>query len=182
MCFWQFCQNPCIGSLLRQITNKAHFYSLDSVVILKFDHGHLNCITSFPHHNNLSLAVWSKSMHWFTRYTADKVHFYSLNSVVTLKIGSQSPNSDQIVYLSQLHNTWSLAWNHHLVQDIECRQALAESKFDIRSANVTLKMRPRSPKYNHFFYLSQWCFCVSLFNSIHGPGDRVQTRFILQSL
>ena len=29
-------------------------------------------------------------------------------------------------------------------------------------ADVTLKMRPRSPKYNHFFPLSQCCFCASL--------------------
>ena len=99
MCFWQFGQNPCIGSVLRLNTNKGHFYSLNSVVTLKFGQGHLNPITSSSRPNNVSLAVWSKSMHWFTRYTADKAHFYSLNSVVTMKIGSRSPNSDQIVYL-----------------------------------------------------------------------------------
>ena len=36
------------------------------------------------------------------------------------------------------------------------------SKFDIQSAGVTLKMRSRSPKSNHFFPMSHWCFCVSL--------------------
>ena len=54
---------------------------------------------ALAHTNNVSLADLSKSMHWFTRYTADKAHFYSLNNVVTMKIGSRSPNSDQIVYL-----------------------------------------------------------------------------------
>ena len=129
-----------------KIDCKAHFYSINSVVTLKFGHGHLNFIISFPRPNNVSLAVWSKSMHWFTRYTADKVHFYSLNSVVTLKIESRSPYSDQTVYLSQWYITWSLVWIHHLVHEIGCRQAFVESKFNIQSAYVTLKMRPRSPK------------------------------------
>ena len=89
MCFWKFGQNPCIASILRQTANKAHF-SLNGMVTLKFGQGHLNLITSFPHPNNVSLAVWSLSMHWFTRYTADKA-----------QTGSWSPNSDQIVYLCQ---------------------------------------------------------------------------------
>ena len=29
-----------------------------------------------------------------------------------------------------------------------CKKAFVESKLDIQSADVTLKMRPRSPKYN----------------------------------
>ena len=95
MCFWQFGQNPCIDSLLRQTANNAHFYSLNSLVTLKFGQGHLNLFISFPHPNNVFLADW------FTRYTADKARFYSLKSVVTLKIESRSPNPDQIVYLSQ---------------------------------------------------------------------------------
>ena len=130
------------------------------MVTLRFGQGHLNLVTSFPHPNNVSLAVCSKSMNWVT--TADKAHFYSLNCVVALKIGSRSPNSDQIVYLSQWYNTWSLVWIHHLVQEIACRQAFVESKFDIQSASVTLKMKQRSPKSNHFFPLSQWCFYASL--------------------
>ena len=70
-----------------------------------------NLITSFPH-PNVSLADLSKSLHWFTRYTADKAHFDSLNNVMAIKIGSRSPNSDQIVYLfiypnDTVHEAWS---------------------------------------------------------------------------
>ena len=98
--------------------------------------GHLNLIASFPRPNNVSLALWSKSMHWFTRYTADKAHI--LIVWWPWKLG-------QIVYLSQWCNTWSLVWIHHLVQAIGCRQAFVESNFDIKSAGVTFKMRSRSP-------------------------------------
>ena len=34
--------------------------------------------------------------------------------------------------------------------------------FKRQGAGVTLKMRPRSPKSNDFFPMSQWCFCASL--------------------
>ena len=51
---------------------------------------------------------------------------------------------------------------HHLVQEVGCRKAFVESKFDIQSADVTLKMRQRSPKSNHFFPLSQMCFYARL--------------------
>ena len=59
------------------------------------------------------------------------------------------------------------------------------SKFDIQSTGVTLKMRSRSPKSNHFFPMSQWCFYASLVK-IHQlvqeiecrQGSRVQTRLI----
>ena len=106
MYFWQFGQNPCIGSLLRETANEAHFHSFNSVVTLKFGQGNPNLITR-P--NNAPLAVWSKSMHWFIRYIADKAHFYSLNSVVTLKIWSKSPNSDRLfIYPSDtIHEAWS---------------------------------------------------------------------------
>ena len=150
-------------------------------MILKFDQGYRNLITSFPHPNNVSLADLSKSMHSFTRYTADKAHFYSLNNVATMKIGSV--NSDQIVYLSQWYNTWSLVWIHHLVQEFGCRQAFVESKFDTQSTDVTLKMRPRSPKSNHFFLLYQRYFYASLVK-IHLLVQEIDCRqgSFLQSL
>ena len=34
------------------------------------------------------------------------------------------------------------------------------SKFESQCAGVTLKMRSRSPKSNHFFPMSQWCLQV----------------------
>ena len=54
--------------------------------------------------------------------------------------------------------TQSLVWIHHLVQEIGCRQAFVESKLDIHKGQCDLEMRPRSPKCNNFFPLSQWCF------------------------
>ena len=36
------------------------------------------------------------------------------------------------------------------------------SKFYIQNAGVTLKMRSKSPKSNHFFPMFQWCLCASL--------------------
>ena len=82
------------------------------MVTLKFGQSYRNLITSFFHSNNVSLADLSKSMHWFTRYTADKAHFYNFNTMVTMKMGSRSPNSDQIVYLfiyanDTIHEAWS---------------------------------------------------------------------------
>ena len=76
------------------------------MVTLKFGHGHINLITSFRCPNNVSLAVWSKSMHWFTRYTAGKAHFYSLNS---LKNWVKVTNSDQIDIYSNdtIYEAWS---------------------------------------------------------------------------
>ena len=78
------------------------------------------------------------------------------------------------IYLSQWYNTWSLVWIHHLVQEFECRQAFVESKFDIQSTDVTLKMRPRSP----FFSCTNDISMQVWSNSIIGSGDRMQTRLI----
>ena len=57
------------------------------------------------------------------------------------------------------------------------------SKFDIQSAGVTLKIRSMSPKSNHFFPMSQWCFCASLVK-IHRLVQEVECRqgSFLQSL
>ena len=35
----------------------------------KWDQGHQNLITSFPHHNDVSVLVWSNSIYWFMRQT-----------------------------------------------------------------------------------------------------------------
>ena len=42
---------------------------------------------------------------------------------------------------------------------------MVEVTYDIQSAGVTWKMRSRSPKSNHFFLMSQWCFSASLSKS-----------------
>ena len=79
------------------------------------------------------------------------------------------------IYLSQWYNTWSLVWIHHLVQELWCRQAFVEWKFDIQNTDVTLKMRPRSPKSNHFFLLYQTYFYASLVK-IHLLVQEIECR------
>ena len=88
---------------------------------------------------------------------------YSLYSVVTLTIRSRSSKSNHFFLIIPMIQYIKFARIHHLVQEIGCRQAFW-SKFDIQSAGVTLKLRSVSPKStgNHFFSMSQWCFCVSL--------------------
>ena len=66
----------------------------------------------------------------------------------------------------------SLARIHHLVR-VDKLSFL--SKFDIQNASVTLKMRSRSPKSNHFFLMSQWCFCASLVK-IHQLIQEIECR------
>ena len=54
------------------------------------------------------------------------------------------------------------------------------SKFNIQSADVTLKMRSMSPKSNHFFPMFQWCFCATLVKIHHLFQEiRVQTMLII---
>ena len=74
-------------------------------------------------------------------------------------------------------NRFSVALNptHQSVQEIG---KLFWSKFDIQSAGVTLKMRSRSSKSNHFFPMSHWCFCVSLVKIHQLFQDRVQKMLI----
>ena len=78
-----------------------------------------------------------------------------------LEIGSRSPNSNQVFYLFQLHNTPSLIWIHEMVQEMEGRQAFLVNP-GILLFPVTLKTGSISPKSNHFFPLSQWCSNASL--------------------
>ena len=49
-----------------------------------------------------------------------------------------------------------------MIQYIKIGQNFSWSKFDIQSAGVTLKLCSSSPKANHFFPISQWCFYASL--------------------
>ena len=76
--------------------------------------------------------------------------FYSIYSVVTLKIRPRSPNSNQIFKPSQRYNIWCLARIHHLVHEI----GFLVKIWKFQSAGVTLKMKSRSPKSNHFISFS----------------------------
>ena len=49
------------------------------------------------------------------------------------------------------------------------------SKYDIQSVGVTLKIKSRSPKSNHFFSMSKWCFCASLVK-IHQFVQEIECR------
>ena len=60
----------------------------------KWDQGHQNLITSFPHPNDVAVLVWSNSIYWFMRQSAHKARFLSLYNVVTLKMRSRSPKSN----------------------------------------------------------------------------------------
>ena len=63
------------------------------------------------------------------------------------------------------------------------RQDFFESKFDIQTADVTLKKRSRSTKSNHFFDLFHLCFCATLVK-IHLLVQEIECRqgSFLQSL
>ena len=124
-------------------------------------------------------------MHWLTKYTAGNAHLYSLNS---LKTGSRSPSSDQIVIFTPMIQYMKFSLNPFCSRD-RVQTSFCWSKFNIQSADVTLKMRPRSPRSNYFFALSYWCFCAtkSIYwfrrqsaNKAH--LYRVQTRLIFYSL
>ena len=154
-------QNPYIGSIQKQTANKA----LNSVVTLKFGQGYRNLITFSPHPNNVSLADLSKSMHWFTRYTADKAHFHSFNNVVTMKIGSRSPNSDQIVYLFIYPNdTTHEAWSESIIwfKSLGADKLLLSQNLTFKVPMWTWKWGQRHQNLNTFFLLYQRYFYASL--------------------
>ena len=80
----------------RQAFVESKFDVQRADVTLKKGQYHQNLIISFPCPNCVSVQVWSKSIYWFRRQSADKAHFYRLYSVMTLKIRSRSPKSNQI--------------------------------------------------------------------------------------
>ena len=109
----------------------------------KWGQGHKNLIISFACLSSGSVQVWSKSTNWFRRKRADKALINSFNPIDT--IYKNWPES--II----LFKRWGAD-----------KLLFFWSKFDIQSAGVTLKMRLRSLKSNHFFPTSHLCFCASL--------------------
>ena len=71
----------------------------------------------FPRPNNVSVQVWSKSIHWFTICRVQTKLIFT----VLIAYESISPKSNQIVWLSQWYSTYGLVWIHGLVQEIGCR-------------------------------------------------------------
>ena len=66
----------------------------------------------------------------------------------------------------QVHFWHSKSWCEGEIKEHRVQRCFFWSKFDIQSTVVTLKMMSRSRKSNHFFSISQWCFCAK-FVKIH---------------
>ena len=91
----------------------------------------------------------------------------SIYSVVTLKIRSRSSKSNHVFHPYWWYICASLVKFHPLVEEILCTQtfyfinkAPLGSFLSIYNV-VTLKIRSRSQKSNHFFATSLWCICAS---------------------
>ena len=115
------------------------------------------------------MLLWSNSIHWLKRQSAHKrftaltrLTYLSIYSVVTMKIRSRSPKSNHFFAPSW----WCICAS--LVKEILCTQTFYFINKDPLGSFlsiynvVTLKIRSRSPKSNHFFSPSWWCICASL--------------------
>ena len=88
----------------------------------------------------------------------------SISNVVTLKIRSRSPKSNHFFPPYWWCICASLVKFQPLVKEIMCTQtfnALTRLTFLSIYSVVTLKIKSRSPKSNHFFAPSLWCICAS---------------------
>ena len=70
--------------------------------------------------------------------------------MVSLKIRSRSPKSNQLLTIPMLQYI-KFGQNPSFGSRDRVQTSCVWSKFDFQSAGVTLKMRSRSPKSNHFF-------------------------------
>ena len=125
--------------------------------------GHQNLITSFPNPNDISVLIWSNSIYWWE--SAYKTHLLSIYNVVTLKIRSRLPKSNHFFPPSWWRICARLVKFQPLVKEIVCTQTFyCSNKAHFLSIYnvVTLKIRSRSSKSNHFFPPSWWCICASL--------------------
>ena len=123
----------------------------------------------------MSVPVWSNSSHWLKRECAHKLFtaltrlaFLSIYSVVTFKIRSRSPNSNYFFAPFLWCICASSVKLQPLVKEILCtrtfyfiNKAPLGSFLSIYNV-VTLKIRSRSPKSNHFFPSYWCCICASL--------------------
>ena len=103
-----------------------------------------------------------------TFYCINKAHFLSIYSVVTFKIRSRSSKSNH--FFAHPYDASVLVWSNpsHWLKRY-CAHKLFTSLTRLLWAPflsinnvVTLKIRSRSPKSNHFFPPSWWCICASL--------------------
>ena len=129
--------------------------------------GHQNLI--FPQ-SQWYICVSLVQFHLLMGKSAYKTHLLSIYNVVTLKIGSRSPKSNHFFPPSWWCICARLVKFQPFVKEILCTQtfycinkALFLSIYNV----VTLKIRPRSSKSNHFFPPSWWCICASLVKFHH---------------
>ena len=121
------------------------------------------------------MLIWSNYIHWFKRNCAHKLFtaltrltFLSIYSVETLKIRSRSPKSNHFFAPSLWCICASSVKFQPLVKEILCTQTFYIINKDPLGSFlsiynvVTLKIRSRSSKSNHFFPPSWWCICASL--------------------
>ena len=121
----KFGQNPPISSGNKS-ADKAHFYSLFSVVTLKLDQGHQNLTDSFNYSND-TIHTFGQNPSFGSRDRVQTSFFwlkFDIQSAgVTLKMRSRSPKSKIFFFpMSQWCFYASLVKIHQLVQEIECRQ------------------------------------------------------------
>ena len=110
----------------------------------------------------------------------DRVHTRLIFTVFIVwlpsKLGQGHGNLISFIYIyiifnDIIHKVWpeSIIWfKRYSVGNIFW------SKFDIQSADVTLKMRSRSPKFNHFFPIPLWCLPV--WSKIHKLVQEIDHR------
>ena len=105
-------------------------------------------------------------VHTQTFYCINKAHFLSIYNVVTLKITSRSSKSNHCFPPSWWCICASLVKFHPLVKEIMCTRTfycINKALFFLSIYSVvTLKIRSRSTKSNHFFAPFLWCICASL--------------------
>ena len=94
---------------------------------------------------NVSMQVWSKSIHWFRRQYMNPLFWTFHSAGFFLKIRSRSPKSNQLFPFSKQCIYASLVKIHQVVQKITHGNPI----LDIQSVDVTLKITPRSPKSNY---------------------------------
>ena len=160
---------------MRQSAHKAHFLSIYNVVTLKIRSRSPKPNQFFPP----SLGCICASLVKFqplvkeiictqTFYCIKKSHFLSIYYVVTLKTRLGSPESYHFFPPSVWCICASLVKFQPLVKEIVCTQTfycMNKAHFLSICNIVTLKIRSRSSKSNHFFPPSWWCMCASLVKS-----------------
>ena len=133
----------------------------------------------------LKMRSWSpKSNHFFLMslryFCASSVKIHQLIQ----EIECRKSSFYSLLFITMIHCTTHKVWPEYIISfKRQGADKLFWSKFDIQGPGVTLKMRSRSPKSNHFFLMSQWYFCASLVK-IHQLFQEIEFRqgSFLQSL